>query len=284
MVGTRPIFRLAAYRALTIGFVSGERVAPDLTQDQVDAALAVLNQALEPGTIIGVYLYGSAVAGGLRPDSDLDLFVVTTRRLSRVEKRRLVDGLLPISGRDSRPSEWRPLEVTVVALPDVRPWHYPPRWELQFGEWLRQEFLDGELKPWPDENPDLGVLVTMVRLTGKALVGPPPTEVLDAVPHRDLVRAMTDGLPQLIGDLEADTRNVLLTLARIWCTLVTGEIRSKHEAADWALGQLPAEHRAVLERARDLYLAGGYGSWGDMEAVRSLADHVVSEARRLASD
>lgn len=249
--------------------------------DQIDAALTVLNHALEPGTIVGVYLYGSAVAGGLRPDSDIDLFVVATQRLSRVEKRRLVDGLLPISGRDSRPSGWRPLEVTVVALPNVRPWQYPPRWELQFGEWLRQEFLDGELEPWPHENPDLGVLVTMVRSTGKALVGPAPTEVLDAVPQPDLVRAMIDGLPQLIGDLEADTRNVLLTLARIWCTLGTGEIRSKHEAADWALARLPANHRAVLVRARDLYLAGGYGPWDDMEAVRSLADLVIGEIQRL---
>ena len=33
----------------------------------------------------------------------------------------------------------------------------------------------------------------------------------------------------------------------------------------------------TLERARDLYLAGGYGSWEDMDAVQALAAFVVAE-------
>ena len=243
----------------------------------------MLNEALGSGSIIGVYLYGSAVAGGLRPDSDVDLLAVASRRLGQAEKRRLVDGLLPISGRESRPRGWRPLEVTVVALPEMRPWRYPPRWELQYGEWLRQEFVAGELGPWPETNPDIGVLLTMVRANGRALVGPPPAELLDPVPHADLVRAMVDGVPQLIGDLEGDTRNVLLTLARIWCTLTTGQIVAKDEAAEWASARLPEERRPLLARARDLYLAGGYGQWDDTVAVRALADHLVGEVRSAAS-
>jgi predicted nucleotidyltransferase len=42
--------------------------------------------ALEPR---GVYLYGSAVHGGLRPDSDLDVFVVAGRRLTADEQQRV---------------------------------------------------------------------------------------------------------------------------------------------------------------------------------------------------
>jgi streptomycin 3"-adenylyltransferase len=61
-------------------------------------------------------------------------------------------------------------------------------------------------------------------------------------------------VPELLGDLDTDTRNVLLTLARSWTSLATGVIRSKDAAADWALPRLPAEHRAVLAHARAVYL------------------------------
>ena len=39
-------------------------------------------------------------------------------------------------------------------------------------------------------------------------------------------------LPALLADLANDTRNVLLTLARIRTTVASGEIRSKDDAAD----------------------------------------------------
>ena len=167
--------------------------------------------------------------------------------------------------------------MTIVAQPEVRPWRYPPRVELQFGEWLRDSFLSGTFEPEPAEHPDLAVLITMVRQGGKALIGPAPTDLLDAVPRADLVRAMLDGVPSLMSDLTDDTRNVLLTLARIWTTVATGEIRSKDEAAEWVLSRLPDADRPTLARARDLYRAGGYGDPWDEGAVRPLADRLVSE-------
>ena len=249
----------------------------DATTGQSEASIAAIRRGLVDARIIGLYLYGSAVAGGLRPDSDLDLLVVTDRRLGPEEKARVVEGLLPISGRATRPPAWRPLEVTIVAQPQVRPWRYPPRMELQYGEWLGDAFLAGDIEPEAAENPDLGVLMTMVRHSSRALIGPAATDVLDPVPRADLVRGMVEGLPALLADLPGDTRNVLLTLARIWTTIATGEIRSKDEAADWVLSRLPDADRPMLARARDLYRAGGYGDPWDDGAVRALADRLVSQ-------
>lgn len=89
--------------------------------------------------------------------------------------------------------------------------------------------------------PDLALLITMVLAGDHPLAGPPPRQVLDPVPRADLLRASVAGIPGLLDDLDADTRNVVLTFARIWTTLAAGEIRSKVAAADWALAQLTPE-------------------------------------------
>ncbi|MFJ5999055.1 aminoglycoside adenylyltransferase domain-containing protein [Streptomyces sp. NPDC092370] len=56
------------------------------------------------------------------------------------------------------------------------------------------------------------------------------------------------GIPGLLEDLDGDTRDVLLTFARIRTTLATGRIKPK-DAADRALARLPPEHRPALEHA-----------------------------------
>jgi streptomycin 3"-adenylyltransferase len=84
----------------------------------------------------------------------------------------------------------------------------------------------------------------------------------------------------LLDDLDDDTRNVVLTLARAWSTLETGEIRSKDAAAGWALERLPSEHRPVLEHARAIYLGEADERWDRLAAdVRPHADYVVGRIR-----
>jgi predicted nucleotidyltransferase len=242
-------------------------------RDQVDAALAVLGTEVGP-TLIGAYLYGSGVTGGLRPDSDIDLFGLVARGLRPAERRRIVEGLLPLSGRQTRPATWRPIELTLVVHGEVRPWRYPPRSELQYGEWLRPAFLAGDPTQGPSENSDLALLVTMLIHDSEALIGPPARELLDPVPRPDVLRAMRDGVPALLGDLDTDTRNVLLTLARMWMTASTGEVQPKDAAADWALDRLPEEHRPLLARARAGYLGEADDRWEDQAAVNALARHL----------
>ena len=229
--------------------------------------------------LVGAYLFGSAVLGGLRPRSDLDVLVLSERRLSSDDKRLLGARLLRLSGRPLRP-----LEVTVVAQPEVRPWRYPPRMELQYGEWLREAFERGEVESEPTPNTDLALLIAQVLLADRPLSGPRPADVLEPVPVHDLERALLasvdDVLPGIVT--ATDTRNGILTLARIWGTLATGEIRSKDAAADWALARLPDEHRTALARARAVYLGEEVERWDDLAArVRPYADHVVGEIRRL---
>jgi predicted nucleotidyltransferase len=161
---------------------------------QLERVVELVREVLGPD-VLGVYLFGSAVLGGLRPESDLDLLAVSARPTTLDEKRRVVERLLSISGRRTPEGRWRRVELTVVVAPEVRPWRFPPRFDLQYGDWLRSAFERGEVEPWPtNENPDLAVLLKVVLLAGRPVLGPPPAEVLDPVPREDLVRAMVDGI------------------------------------------------------------------------------------------
>ncbi|MGW4440751.1 aminoglycoside adenylyltransferase family protein [Streptomyces sp. NPDC004596] len=230
---------------------------------------------------IGTYLHGSSVLGGLRPASDVDVLVVSRRRMNEQDRRALLDGLLQISGSRNKA---RPVELTVVVQSDVRPWRYPPTCDFLYGEWLRAEYKAGQV-PQPEPMPDLALLISMTLSGDHPLTGPRPATVLDPVPQDDLIRASLAGIPGLLDNLDSDTRNVLLTLARIWTTLATGQIKPKDAAADWALAQLPPEHRPALEHARQLYLDCPYSeeSWSDAlrARVRPQVDCVLAEIDRL---
>jgi predicted nucleotidyltransferase len=251
-------------------------VSPDPARqvpDLIDRVVAVKH--------LGTYLHGSAVHGGLRPASDLDLLVVTTDPLDAGERRALTDGLLAISG--SRAGA-RPLEVTVVVRSQVCPWRYPPVADYLYGEWLREEF-ETSGPPRPAPMPNLAIEIPSVLAGDRALAGPPPGDLLDPVPPADVVRASLDAVPDLLDSLDGDTRNVVLTLARIWYTLATGGIGSKDQAATWALARLPERHRAVLEHARRLYRETSYRDETWSAALRAGVDAhvaaVLAEIRAL---
>jgi streptomycin 3"-adenylyltransferase len=221
---------------------------------QLSAALAVLTRHLGQAPL-AVHLFGSAVDGGLRPLSDIDLLVTIQSPLSEATRQALMHGLLAVSAWPMPDGPLRALEVTVVVHDEVVPWRYPARRELQFGEWLREGIEAGRVEPVVID-PDLAILLSKVRQHGIALVGPPATELFAPVPEADLVRALLDTVAQWneAADWQGDERNVVLALARIWYTLSTGRIVAKDVAAEWALRRLPEAQRPVIASARAAYL------------------------------
>ena len=254
------------------------QLAPVPAEGQLERVVELLRELLRTD-LLGAYLYGSALAGGLKPRSDLDVLVVAARPTTTAEKRRLAASLLPVSGRDF---DRRPVEVTIVAETDVKPWRYPPRFDFQFGEWLREDIENDRAELGPTTNPDVALLLTMARHASRPLVGPPVAELIEPVPSADLSRALLDGVDEVMPGLEDDTRNSVLTLARIWLTVETGEVGGKDRAADWALERLPPRHREVLARARAVYLGEEDERWDDLRPrVQPYGDHVAGEIRRL---
>jgi predicted nucleotidyltransferase len=257
-------------------------------REQIAEVVGALRTVL--GTeLVGAYLHGSAVLGGLHARSDLDVLAVSARRMARDEKERLAARLLEVSGPDPNAVPPRPVELTVAVWPEIRPWRYPPTIDLLYGEWSRDRFERGDVEPSPSRtNPDLTLLVSMVLLGDATLAGPRPSEVFDPIPPADFADALVADISALIEEIDSDTRNVVLTLARIWCGLVTGTVSAKADAAAWALPRVAAEQRAVLSRARDIYLGTEQEHWDDLrDGIRPFAAavvHEIEEARSGRSD
>lgn len=248
------------------------------TKEQIRQCISLVSEIFKED-LLGVYLYGSSIVGGLQKYSDLDLFVVANRATTREEKAQLVAALLTISGIYMK-GEKLPIEMTIVEKSAINPWQYPPHFDFQYGEWLRQQFQEGTIEPWSSkEMPDLALLVTQILLASHTLIGTDADQLLCKVPYKDFMTALIDALPHLIADLENDVRNVLLTLARIWSTVATDAIRSKPAAADWVINHLPEEYRPVMERAKAICKGEEKEHWDDVQGlIRPCAEFMVSEA------
>ncbi|HAZ0648306.1 TPA: aminoglycoside nucleotidyltransferase ANT(9) [Enterococcus faecium] len=225
-------------------------------------------------SIVGVYLFGSAVNGGLRINSDVDVLVVVNHSLPQLTRKKLTERLMTISGKIGNTDSVRPLEVTVINRSEVVPWQYPPKREFIYGEWLRGEFENGQIQE-PSYDPDLAIVLAQARKNSISLFGPDSSSILVSVPLTDIRRAIKDSLPELIEGIKADERNVILTLARMWQTVTTGEITSKDVAAEWAIPLLPKEHVTLLDIARKGYRGECDDKWeGLYSKVKALVKYM----------
>lgn len=224
---------------------------------------------------VGAYLHGSTGLGRLQPQSDLDVLVVSAVSLDDSRRSALTELLLEASpSRRASSDSDRYIELTVVAVEEIRPWRYPPLCDFLYGEWLRDWVEAGNVLQ-PFVCPDLAVLTSMARQCDAPLFGPSARLAMDVVPSDDLVRASLAAVPGLVDDIADDTTNVLLTLARVWRTCATGDIVAKDMAADWAVERLPADAAAVLRHARAVYRGEEDEKWASLACTDTAATQLI---------
>jgi predicted nucleotidyltransferase len=193
--------------------------------------------------LVGVYLYGSAVAGDFDPGrSDLDLVVVcggeVEGRLAELEAlHRDLVGAHP---------EWDDrvdvLYVPAAALREFRARSLP-----------MAVISPGEPLHLTQTSPKWMMNWHLVREQGKALLGPPAASLIPATTPEDFVasvRAHLERWPEWIGasDRPAFRAYAVLTLCRALHALHLGRQASKREAARWAVREYP-EWSELIGRA-----------------------------------
>lgn len=231
--------------------------------DEAKQAQSVVEGVLGD-SIIGIFLFGSAVVGGLKRDSDVDILVAASDAPTFEQRKALVSQLMSVSGAIGNLQAIRPLELTVMTVSDVVPWEFPPRAEFVYGEWLREEFEAGSV-PEPVRDPDLAVVLKKVIDNSLPLYGLCAGELFDPVPMSDVRRAIHDSLPSLLAEATGDERNVVLTLSRMWLTAATGDIAPKDAAAEWAEKQASPDQAMLLRYARDGYLGKIEDRWDEKQ-------------------
>lgn len=229
----------------------GDNINHKNVPSQALQLLEVIEELFE-NQLIGIYLYGSAILGGLHIDSDIDILVIINEHMSEATRSELTKRLMLISGEIGC-SDKRPLEVTVVNLKDVTPLRFPPKYEYMYGEWLREQMKVGNI-PEADYDPDVALLLWQARNYSLSLRGPEAMKIIEPIPKKDIQKAIKYSLPNLVAGIKGDERNTLLTLARMWFTTSTGKICSKDAAAEWAIPRLPKKLAMLLEKARKAYL------------------------------
>jgi streptomycin 3"-adenylyltransferase len=139
------------------------------------------------GTLLAIHLFSSALDGGLKPHSDIDLLVTVSTPLPAPLRRALMLDLLSVSAWPGTAPSRRALEVKLLVREHAVPWRYPPQRELQFGEWLREELQSGSIPPAASV-PDIAILLSKARQRSLCLAGPPVSELFEPVPREDFAR------------------------------------------------------------------------------------------------
>lgn len=240
----------------------------------------------DPGTVLGLYLYGSTVSGERGADSDLDLLLITRASLREDERQALTRLLLELSGwsghahTDPEVATRRPIELTSIAIGDEYPAAHCSGHDYQYGEWLRAELRAGAI-PEPQDNPDTPVLLATAQSGHQRLHGAALSSLVSEIPEATLRRAALGVIPTLLDELTGDERNVLLTLARIAFTCSSGRIVSKSRAAEWTADHLTATSKATVLLARAEYLGEASVDWtARQEAVLQAAHEIVELTRK----
>lgn len=243
----------------------------------------------DPGELVGVYLYGSASNGTLQPGSDLDVLAITRRSLDQGERTNLVDLLLRISGWRGHAGTFpdvadrRPIDFTSVVLGELQPLIPRLTRDFQYGEWLREKLVAGEI-PEPATDPDTIVVLATALASHRVLRGAELHRLLPQIPGGLLHTALVDNAVGLLDELGDDQRNVLLGLARTLRTIATGKILAKEEAARAVAGELEGSQRQLLLRAREEHLGHQVAEGtADAAAAKALAEELVVRIRRAAT-
>lgn len=254
-----------------------------LTDGQVQAALDVLQGAFGEA-LLAVYLHGSAVSGGLQPQSDIDLIAVVGRAVALQERQDLLSALLKLSARHpATVGGPRCLEVMVLLRADLVEPPYPARAELLYGEWLRDAFEAGEM-PMPVSDPEITLVLAQAQQEAIAIAGPEAMAFLPTIPLAQVRQAMGELLEPVVAGLSGDERNGMLTLARMWRTAATGDFVPKDVAATWAAARMPGPEAATLLEARDAYMGKAVDTWSNREQqVSRVADFLRGRVAALLS-
>lgn len=175
--------------------------------------------------LLGVYVHGSASMDAFQfLRSDIDMLAISSHELSDAQRKAVADELLD----PEMPCPGSGLEFSLVTDESLDIPSKTPAFEVHVTTAPERKFVDGHGHAG---DPDLVLHYAMCRARGRAVLGPPPEEILPAVSREWILEAM---LAELDWGLEnAPPHYVILNACRAVQYAETGELVSKLEGGHW---------------------------------------------------
>lgn len=235
--------------------------------------------------LIGVYLHGSIALGRFAEEnSDIDILIVSGRRIKREERLAIAREMMEIDGQPS------PLEMSAIFCGDLMPWKYPTPCQFHYSDFWTERYrmmLSGELKESPIidedfEDPDIACHVRLTLQCGICIYGKTIKDVFPTVPEQDFWQSISGGVDEY--DFHAYepryyTSNIL-TLGRILSYKKEQRILSKYDGGVWTLNHVPERFRYIIEDALKVWYAGAPGLAYQPEDIRDLRQFLLDEIKR----
>ena len=245
--------------------------------NQLSEVLSVIERHLE-STLLAVHLYGSAVDGGLKPYSDIDLLVVVYAPPALESKMAFVRALLVLEA-DCPP---KGLEMSVVLAEACAHPGHPAPFELHGSpmHWPRfREDLAGACAAMRGEDPDLAAHFAVAREAGIALCGPAARMVFAPVPREMVFASVWQDVASARESIHSDPVYTILNLCRTLAFARDGRMRSKAAGGAWGEENVP-EFATLIRAARRAY-EGGEPFAAESAALSAFADGILDCARSV---
>jgi streptomycin 3"-adenylyltransferase len=237
-------------------------------------ALSAVHSVLQDG-LVGMYLYGSLAMGCFNPrSSDIDVIVVTRKRLSKGQRKRIIEYLKESSSRDRR------MELSIVSADAVRNPQYPMMVDVHYEYW-------GNIFENKKDKEILSNLYT-TRRRGFRVWGTPISRVFSKIPAGYHLRAVKEDIEHTRKYLHVDPKDTGYNVAVYWvlgsCRILAfireGRVLSKLEGGRWGLANLPEEYHDLIEQAVSCYQGDGEenGTW-KREELGAFAGYMVEIIR-----
>ncbi len=254
---------------------------PEATRAQLTRLTASLRAACGDA-LRSVVLHGSLAMGSFSVQrSDVDVLALIDGAIAYDARTALTRLLLEVSAQP------HPIEISVLNSRAIGPWTHPAPYEFHFSESWRER---AQAAPPPGGiDPDLSGHVFLARARGRALLGPPPAEVLPEVPEALYRKSiLADGLSDefgLPGLLQSATPvYVALNACRTLAYLLDGKLRSKDEGGMWALIELPWWYSSFVAKALEALRAGLPDPVYSIEDRTRFMNYLISRVRGAATE
>ena len=226
---------------------------PREVKKQIENVLSIFTESLN-GSLIGIYLHGSAVLNCFIEDkSDIDILIVSHRRLIADERLELARKMLEIHKKPS------PIELSVIFTEHLKPCKHPTPCQFHFSDYWEVEYKRmievGDFTHWilnkDFEDTDIACHVKLIKQSGICLLGRPIDEIFPDVPETDFWNSISCDIDDFDFSNYGSsyfTSNIL-TLCRIWSYKVKEKIISKYEAGLWAESRVPQQVKYIVINA-----------------------------------